>query len=92
VAGALTADEAEDARAVFASLPVHREDVTEIADEAWRVAEELGLAKTYDAEFLALARLRGAPLVTADVSCAAAQTGSGSSWIRLSWRNWLSLS
>jgi predicted nucleic acid-binding protein len=66
VAGALTADEAEDARAVFASLPVHREDVTEIADEAWRVAEELGLAKTYDAEFLALARLRGAPLVTAD--------------------------
>lgn len=64
--GDLTPEEAKAARAVFAGLPVHREDVAEIADEAWRVADELGLAKTYDAEFLALARLRGALLVTAD--------------------------
>jgi len=33
---------------------------------AWVIADELGLAKTYDAEFLALARIRGALLVTAD--------------------------
>ena len=64
--GELTTEEATAARAVFAGLPVHREDVTELADEAWRVADELGLAKTYDAEFLALARIRGALLVTAD--------------------------
>ena len=64
--GELTAEEAAKARGVFAGLPVLREDVAEIADEAWRIADELGLAKTYDAEFLALARLRGALLVTAD--------------------------
>lgn len=64
--GELAADEASAARTVFAGLPVVRDDPTEIADEAWRIAGELGLAKTYDAEFLALARLRGALFVTAD--------------------------
>lgn len=64
--GELTADEAAAARTVFAGLPLHRDDSGEIGDEAWRIADELGLAKTYDAEFLALARLRGALLVTAD--------------------------
>jgi hypothetical protein len=43
--GDLTSDEATAARTVFASLPIHREDVAEIADKAWRVADDLGLAK-----------------------------------------------
>lgn len=64
--GELTADEASAARSVFAGMPLHRADPAEIADESWRIANELGLAKTYDAEFLALARLRGALFVTAD--------------------------
>lgn len=34
--------------------------------EAWRVADELGWLKTYDAEFVALARLLGCRLVTTD--------------------------
>ena len=34
--------------------------------EAWSVAEELGWAKTYDAEYVALARLEGCPLLTRD--------------------------
>lgn len=34
--------------------------------EAWRVADELGMAKTYDAEYVALARLLGCRLVTLD--------------------------
>lgn len=34
--------------------------------EAWRVAEELGWAKTYDAEYVALARLLRRPLLTLD--------------------------
>jgi predicted nucleic acid-binding protein len=34
--------------------------------EAWRVADELGWARTYDAEYLALARLSGCRVVTAD--------------------------
>lgn len=33
---------------------------------AWRIADELGLAKTYDAEYLALAELSGCRLVTLD--------------------------
>lgn len=34
--------------------------------EAWRIAKERGWAKTYDAEYLALARLLGCRLVTLD--------------------------
>jgi predicted nucleic acid-binding protein len=35
-------------------------------EEAWRVADELGWAKTYLAEYVALARLLGCRLVTLD--------------------------
>ena len=35
--------------------------------EAWSIADELGWAKTYDAEYVALARLLDLPLVTVDV-------------------------
>jgi predicted nucleic acid-binding protein len=34
--------------------------------EAWRVAEELGWAKTYDAEYVALARMLRCRLLTRD--------------------------
>lgn len=34
--------------------------------EAWRISKERGWAKTYDAEYLALARLLGCRLVTLD--------------------------
>ena len=34
--------------------------------EAWRIADELGWAKTYDAEYVALASLLGCRLVTVD--------------------------
>lgn len=58
--------EAASARSVLARLPIRRDASRGLADEAWRIADELGLAKTYDAEFLALARLRATQLVTAD--------------------------
>jgi predicted nucleic acid-binding protein len=35
-------------------------------DEAWRIADRLGWAKTYDAEYLALARLLKCRLLTTD--------------------------
>ncbi len=38
----------------------------ELGLEAWRIADLLGWAKTYDAEYVALASLLGARLVTAD--------------------------
>lgn len=37
-----------------------------LAREAWNVAEEFGWAKTYDAEYVALARLLGCRLLTLD--------------------------
>lgn len=37
-----------------------------LADEAWRIADDLGWAKTYDAEYVALASLLGCRLVTVD--------------------------
>ena len=37
-----------------------------LVDEAWRIADRLGWAKTYDAEYLALARLLRCRLMTTD--------------------------
>jgi predicted nucleic acid-binding protein len=37
-----------------------------LSDEAWRIADRLGWAKTYDAEYLALARLLKCRLLTTD--------------------------
>ena len=37
-----------------------------LVDEAWRIADRLGWAKTYDAEYLALARLLRCRLMTID--------------------------
>jgi predicted nucleic acid-binding protein len=37
-----------------------------LAEEAWRIADELGWAKTYDAEYVALASLLDCRLVTVD--------------------------
>lgn len=46
--------------------PIERRSPKALYREAWRVAEELGWAKTYDAEYVALARLLGARLLTRD--------------------------
>lgn len=40
--------------------------------EAWRIADQLGWAKTYDAEYLALARLSRCRLLTTDAKLKAA--------------------
>jgi predicted nucleic acid-binding protein len=41
-------------------------DEEQLGAEAWRIADELGWAKTYDAEYLALALLLGCRVVTVD--------------------------
>jgi predicted nucleic acid-binding protein len=43
-----------------------------LIEEAWRVADRLGWAKTYDAEYLALARLLACRLLTTDAKLKAA--------------------
>lgn len=63
--------ELDEAQAVvvltaFGRLDVRRRSPTRLYAEAYRVATELGWAKTYDAEFLALARLEDALVLTTD--------------------------
>lgn len=57
---------ADATRSGVAALAVRRLAPASLHDEAWRIADELGWAKTYDAEFLALARLRGCLVLTTD--------------------------
>ena len=59
----------DDARATSARLercPVARRNPANLGEAAWRVADQLGWAKTYDAEYVALAELLGCRLVTLD--------------------------
>lgn len=63
---ALDADEVDGARARIAAADVELRTHRRLADEAWRIADELGWAKTYDAEYVALASLLGCRLVTVD--------------------------
>jgi predicted nucleic acid-binding protein len=62
----LTAAAANGLRTGFRDLAVKQHQPEELRDRAWALADELGLAKTYDAEFLALASLRGCRLLTTD--------------------------
>lgn len=48
------------------SCPVKRMDPPELGAEAWRIAEEFGWGRTYDAEYVALAKLLDCRLVTLD--------------------------
>jgi len=62
----IEAEDADQARRRLAVCPVSREAPPELLEQAWRLADELGWAKTYDAEYLALARLLDCKLVTVD--------------------------
>lgn len=41
-----------------------------LQERAWQIADDLGWAKTYDAEYVALAQLSDAPLLTTDARLA----------------------
>lgn len=62
----ISRDGAEVTRARLETCPVKRRSHARIGSEAWQIAEELGWAKTYDAEYLALARILGCRVVTLD--------------------------
>jgi predicted nucleic acid-binding protein len=64
--GRVSREGAETARARLERAPVERMEHEELPEQAWRIADELGWAKTYDAEYVALARLLGCRLVTLD--------------------------
>ena len=50
----------------LANAPIEVRSPDTLHREAWSVAEELGWAKTYDAEYVALARVLGCSLLTRD--------------------------
>jgi predicted nucleic acid-binding protein len=64
--GLLPSDQARAAFARLEQAPVEAHDDPRLGAEAWRIADELGLAKTYDAEYLALASLLDCRVVTLD--------------------------
>ena len=64
--GEIAPHEAEAALVRLEGSPVEPRNPRQLGLEAWRVADELGWAKTYDAEYVALASLLNCRLVTVD--------------------------
>lgn len=64
--GELHRDQAESVRDRVLAAPVRPQEPDGLAREAWKVADELGWAKTYDANYVALARMLNCKLVTLD--------------------------
>jgi predicted nucleic acid-binding protein len=64
--GEVETDDAERTRARLDGAGVAARNPRRLRPEAWRIAGELGWAKTYDAEYLALGRLSGCRVVTLD--------------------------
>lgn len=62
----MTSSQQRDALEQFWRLPIARKSPRRMYDLAVEIAEELGWAKTYDAEFLALARLEDSVVLTVD--------------------------
>ena len=64
--GELRPEQAEPMRDRLLAAPVSRCEPDGLGYEVWKVADELGGAKTYDANYVALARLLKCRLVTLD--------------------------
>ena len=64
--GEISADDALAARSRLETCPVARRRHSRLGQQAWEIADRFGWAKTYDAEYLALAQLLGCRLVTLD--------------------------
>lgn len=64
--GAIPEELASLALRRFLEAQIERVEPQDLVHQAWDVAERLGWAKTYDAEYVALARSLDLPLVTID--------------------------
>jgi predicted nucleic acid-binding protein len=64
--GELRREQIEPMRSRALAAPVARVEPRVLADEVWHVADEFGWAKTYDANYVALARLLRCRLITLD--------------------------
>jgi predicted nucleic acid-binding protein len=64
--GEISAEDAVAARGRLDASPIAQRSHARLGQEAWELAELLGWAKTYDAEYVALAQLLRCRLVTVD--------------------------
>jgi predicted nucleic acid-binding protein len=64
--GELSTAVADEHRRRIRALDIELHDSTELVDEAWELAERLGWAKTYDAEYVVLAQRLSVPVFTID--------------------------
>jgi predicted nucleic acid-binding protein len=64
--GELSDEQASRAVTALESSPIRARTHKHLGAEAWRIADHFGWAKTYDAEYLALASLLRCRLVTVD--------------------------
>ena len=64
--GVIEPAEAREAHERLERAPVSRRSPAALGSQAWEVCDELGWARTYDAEYVALARLLRCRLVTLD--------------------------
>lgn len=64
--GEIGRDDGEILHERLMKCPVQRLDPPELGREVWRLADEFGWGRTYDAEFVALARMFDCRLVTLD--------------------------
>jgi predicted nucleic acid-binding protein len=69
-AGELTEDVAVDRLARIQALPIRLLGDAVLRRNAWRLADQLGWASTYDAEYVALTKLQADALVTLDAELA----------------------
>jgi predicted nucleic acid-binding protein len=75
--GIVTAEEAEELLGAVESAPISARRPRELRRRAWEVADRMGWAKTYDAEYCALAELLGSRVVTSDARLRASGTRLG---------------
>ena len=64
--GEVSEEQATRAVAALDASPIRLRTHKRLGVVAWRIADELGWAKTYDAEYVALASLLGCRLLTVD--------------------------
>ena len=70
IRGEISAELAKAAVDRLATLPFTIREPQDLVQSAWTIAEALGWAKTYDAEYVALAQLLDCRLVTLDARLA----------------------
>lgn len=64
--GDVSGEQASRSLEAFGRSSVRERRHRRLGETAWKIADSLGMAKTYDAEYLALADLLGCRLVTLD--------------------------